>query len=151
MPEFNEQDAKNLAEIDRLLHEAYQHYFDGSDGHCKSSEGHISVSFGNYWDRFDKEGDERLTISEVTIYSYVLGPSRSHDFDTTAAALEAVKEWHKEEMATLYCDDCRSVVEAGEECGCEPMTDEEVRAFSAFMKQFEVGLPVDFDEEPNDA
>lgn len=87
---------KNLAEISRLLDEAYKHYFETSDGHCKSSEGHISVHFGNFWDRTDRSG--YLEVTGVEVYSYVLGPSRVHDFPSTSAALEAVRKWHKAEM-----------------------------------------------------
>ena len=93
-------DQENLREIHRLLDEAYRHYFENSDGHCKSSEGHISVEYGNYWSR---QGlTDPLEISGVEIYSYVLGPSRGHRFNTTAEALEAVRGWHEDEMAFDY-------------------------------------------------
>jgi hypothetical protein len=40
-----------------------------------------------------------------SIYSYVLGPNRNHDFDSLDEALVAVKEWHAEEMKRDYADD----------------------------------------------
>ena len=91
-------DFDKLLEIRRLLKEAYDHYFDHSDGHCKSGEGHISLEFGNYWE--DKKCE--MNITSVNIYSYVFGSSRSHYYDTIDEALEVVRKWHKEEMSTNY-------------------------------------------------
>ena len=88
---------EKLLEIRRLLKEAYDHYFKHGDGHCKSAEGKISVHFGNYWE----DGDD-LIIRCVEIYSYVLGPTRSHYFDSLDEALETVKQWHKNEMIYDY-------------------------------------------------
>ena len=89
---------EKLIKIRQLLKEAYDHYFKYSDGHCKSGEGHISIEFGDYWS--DKKCE--LKITGVSIYSYVLGPSRSHYFDTLDEALETVVQWHKDEMNTDY-------------------------------------------------
>ena len=88
---------EKLLEIRRLLKEAYDHYFKHGDGHCKSAEGQISVHFGNYWE----DGDD-LIVRSVEIYSYVLGPTRSHYFDSLDEALETVKKWHKNEMTYDY-------------------------------------------------
>lgn len=90
-----------VQEICRLLDEAYDHYFANSDGHCKMSEGHVTVnqSYGNYWDR--KEGQNQ-PIQSVTVYSYVLGPHRSHDFESLEEALETVQRWHASEMSHDY-------------------------------------------------
>lgn len=85
----------DLAEIRRLLAEAYEHYFANSDGHCKSSEGAITVNYPPFFWREDY-ADEPPSIG---IYSYVLGPHRSHYFDTSADALAAVRKWHADEMA----------------------------------------------------
>ena len=93
---------EQLAEIHRLLGEAYDNYFAKGDGHCKSSEGQVNVSFGNYWER--QEGDP-LAIRGVEIYSYVLGPHRMHYFDTLDEALRTVREWHKAEMEHDYSED----------------------------------------------
>lgn len=89
-----------LTEIQRLLAEAYEHYFANSDGYCKSSEGAITISLPAY---FWREGEDREPAVEV--WSYVLGPSRSHWFDTIDAALETVREWHAAEMAATYEDE----------------------------------------------
>ena len=96
---MNQTDFNKLLEIRKLLKEAYDHVFhnDPDCGH-KSQEGHISVEFGNYWE--DKEC--QMKITSVNIYSYVFGNSRSHYYDTVDEALEVVKRWHKEEMATDY-------------------------------------------------
>ena len=95
---MKDKDFQKLIEIRKLLKEAYDHYFENSDGHCKSQEGHISVEFGNYWE--DQEC--QMKITSVNIYSYVFGSSRSHYYDTVDEALEVVKGWHKEEMETDY-------------------------------------------------
>lgn len=82
-----------LNEIQRLIDEAYDDYINRDpDLYHKSSEGHISVSFGNYFERSDEESP-RVT-PEVEIYSYVLGPHRSHYFDSIDQALDTVLIWH---------------------------------------------------------
>lgn len=89
----------DVSEIVALLDEAYKHYFDNSDGHCKASEGWVGISFdyGTYF--------ERKPSMSVEVYSYVLGPSRSHHFSTIAEALSAVRQWHKAEMAYDHAAD----------------------------------------------
>jgi hypothetical protein len=93
------QQLTDLAELQRLMDEAYAHYFANGDGHCKSSEGYVGLHFNNYFDRSDGQPFE---IASVEVYSYVLGPSRSYDFPSTSAALKAVREWHRREMETDY-------------------------------------------------
>lgn len=93
-------DHDKLLEIHRLLDEAYRNYFEKSDGYCKSSEGHVEVSYGNYWDRMDEA--EPLKIGRVSVYSYVFGPHRQHDFGSLDEALAAVRKWHGAEMAHDY-------------------------------------------------
>ena len=89
---LTQQDLDNLTEIQRLLDEGLEHYL-SYESHCKSSEGAVAVHFGNSWDR----RDGRNPIS-VEVYSYTLGPHRSHDFDSIQEALEEVRKWHKAEM-----------------------------------------------------
>ncbi|MEV4939588.1 hypothetical protein [Streptomyces zaomyceticus] len=89
------QEAADLAEIVRLLDEAYAHYF-SYEGHCKRDEGYVGLHFNNVHDR---RGGDPFGIETVDVYSYVLGPSRMHSFRSTSAALEAVREWHAQEMA----------------------------------------------------
>lgn len=94
--EPQEFDAK-LFELQRLLAEAYEHYFKYSDGHCKSSEGAISIHYPSFfWHE-----DVRPKPS-IEVYSYVFGPSRAHHFDSIDEALEVVRAWHADEMATRY-------------------------------------------------
>ncbi|MFF6928336.1 hypothetical protein [Streptomyces californicus] len=92
---IKETEAADLAEIVRLLDEAYEHYF-SHESHCKSDEGYVGLHFNNVHDR--RSGDA-FGIESVDVYSYALGPSRMHTFPSTSAALEAVKEWHATEMA----------------------------------------------------
>ena len=90
-------DFEKLAEISRLLDEAYKHYF-SYEGHCKSSEGYMHVEYGNYWDR--SENPTELKVKSVHIYSYVFcRQGRSEDFDSIDEALEVVHGWHADEMA----------------------------------------------------
>lgn len=85
-----------LVEISRLLAEAYAHFF-SYEGHCKSSEGHISLEFGNLWGR---ENPTRFGVTGISVYSYVFcTEGRSQAWDTIAEALETVREWHAVEMA----------------------------------------------------
>lgn len=95
---ITEQEMADLREIDRLLDEANQHSLD-NDGYCKSSEGAVILNLGNHWDRIPGEGRKPIGVS---IYAYLLGPHRNHDFDNTTQALEVVKQWHWREMAHDY-------------------------------------------------
>lgn len=86
---------EKLGELMRLLGEAYEHYFEHSDGYCKSSEGAISLSIPPYyWSESGELG--------VSVYSYVFGPQREHWFDSMDEALLIVREWHAREMDQKY-------------------------------------------------
>ena len=95
-------DEEKIAEIIRLNDEALDNYFKNSDGHAKSSEGYVTLEthYGTYYDRRDDE--EFKPFTRVTVYGYVLGPHRSHDFKSLDEALETVREWHKREMEYDY-------------------------------------------------
>jgi hypothetical protein len=108
---LSEQEQADLAEMVRLMDEAYTHYFAVSDGHCKSSEGYFALTFDNFFDR--RAGKPRSVGVEV--YSYVLGPHRTHHFDSPAAALAEVREWHME-MLSRFCYECEGTTE--HEAGC---------------------------------
>lgn len=91
---------EKLREIVRLLDEAYAHYFEFSDGYCKSSEGYVELTFGTYFDR----RDGTATIG-CNIWSYVFGEGgRQKFYDSLDAALAAVRKWHAEEMADDHAD-----------------------------------------------
>lgn len=92
-------EVNQLNEILSLLEEAYTHYFEVGDGHCKSADGEVRVSFGNYWDR--RHGERSR---EIEIYSSVLGPRRRHCFPSIPEALEAVRQWHRDELDNTYND-----------------------------------------------
>lgn len=89
---------EQLREIRRLLKSAYDDYFKRGDGYCKSSEGYVEVKYPNYFDARDLPDDG--AARGISIYSYVLGPSRMHDFNSFEEALSAVTEWHDEQLAS---------------------------------------------------
>jgi len=99
--ELTDRDVADLVEIQRLLDEAYAHYFENSDGYSKSSEGWVEVGFGNYWER------QKRNAPTCDVYSYVFGPNRMHYFDTIRDALIAVRGWHAAEMVHDYEQEAR--------------------------------------------
>jgi hypothetical protein len=100
-------DIDKLTEIQNLLDEGLDHYLQ-YESHCKSSEGYVSVSFSNSWER--RDGKNPIGVE---VYSYALGPSRSHYFESIDEALEEVRKWHKAEMEYDY--NAPDQVEAREE------------------------------------
>ena len=98
---LTQSDVDKFNQIAELLAEAYEHYFEHTDGYSKSSEGYIALSLPPYYWR----EDEPVQLG-VEIYSYVFGPSRQHLFDSLDEALETVREWHHEQLGTVYCADC---------------------------------------------
>ena len=93
------EDIEKLAEIQRLLDEGLEHYLT-YESHCKSSEGYVTVTLSNSWQR--RAGENPIGVE---VYSYALGPSRSHFFDSIDEALAEVQGWHKEEMAYVPDED----------------------------------------------
>jgi hypothetical protein len=89
---------EELAKIDeiRYLHDTALARALKRDGHSKSSEGNITIDIGNYWERSDGDKPE----VGVNLYSYVLGPSRSHWFASIDRALETVRVWYAREMSS---------------------------------------------------
>lgn len=133
-PLLTDQELNDLAEIDRLLHEANEHSLAG-DGHCKSSDGSISVDFGTHWNRLP---DEPRNPVAVDIYSYLLGPHRSHRFDNTAQALEVVRQWHRRELAYDYTTEEYTSPEVEHEDDLYlAIEDERQREFAKAMRDFE--------------
>lgn len=90
------EEVEMLKEIQRLLDEGLAHYLT-YESHCKSSEGWVAVeiSFGNSWERFDGPVQPKVSC---TVYSYALGPQRTHYFEWIEDALTEVRKWHKAEM-----------------------------------------------------
>lgn len=86
-----------IDEIVRLVGEGSEHLIH-LDGHCKSSEGAVEVSIPPFSWR-----EESVTPS-VGVYSYLMGPSRMHYFDTVDEALATVRDWHAEAMAVTEDD-----------------------------------------------
>lgn len=95
---LSEQEISDCSEILRLHDEAFRDYLERHDYGHKSHEGAIQLLFGNFWDRdgWDNPGDPG-TVG-VSIYSYALGPSRQHYFDTISDGLAAMRQWHKGQM-----------------------------------------------------
>lgn len=93
--------AEKLAEIIRLHDEAFSNAMK-YDGHCKSSDGYVAVHFGTVHDRRDADQIGEAHVRGVEIYAYVLGPSRTHYFDSLDAALTAMRDWHTAEMTHVY-------------------------------------------------
>lgn len=87
-------------EIHRLLDEAYAHYFALGDGYHKSQEGTVWVEWPNHFERAGGNTEPR-----VGIYSYVFADAREDIFDSIDEALDAVREWHSDEMARTYEED----------------------------------------------
>jgi len=87
---------EKLVELMCLHDEALEHLLK-FDGHCKSSEGSVSVHYTNSWDR--RAGEWCLKVKGVEVYAYVVGPSRTHWFDSVDEALKEVRKWHAEAMA----------------------------------------------------
>jgi hypothetical protein len=99
-----------LEELQQLLDKAHLHYFENSEGYCKSSEGAVTIGFGTYFDR--RDGDK--SIKHVEIYSYLFGEEgRLYNFSSVRTALEKVRTWHKREMSRVY-DETGYVISEGE-------------------------------------
>lgn len=67
-----------------------------SDGHCKSSEGYIGITlnYPNWFEAKDYLKDEpQITVS---VYSYLFGPHRMHDFNSLESAWKEVQTWEYE-------------------------------------------------------
>lgn len=95
---LNEQELADLAEILRLHDEAFRDYLERfNDGH-KSSEGAVEILFGNFWDRGGWDHPGASGIVGVSIYSYALGPNRTHYFDSIADGLAEMRKWHRAQM-----------------------------------------------------
>lgn len=128
-------DLEKLEYIHRLLKEAYEHYFEhDNDGH-KSGEANISVDYGNFWEREEAGG---LTITGVEIYSYVLGPQRTHTFDSLDEAISVVEQWHRWQVEG-----------SDEECLYTKLKDEKHARFMEAVAEFEriYGDPLDGNEQ----
>jgi len=98
---ITEEHVRKFNQILDLLEEAYKAYF-SVESHCKSSDGYAALAFPPYFWR-----EEEGTQPGVDIYSYVLGPDRTHYFDTLDEALTEVKAWHEEMMSMVSpCSDC---------------------------------------------
>jgi hypothetical protein len=122
--EMNKEDYEKIEEIQRLLDEAYDHYFK-YESHAKSYEGRVGVFFNNYWDR--REDGPGLKIKYIEISSYVFcRRDRQEYFDTIDEALATVREWHKDEMAYDY--------DAPEEVASREEADE---MFGAWLKEMQ--------------
>jgi len=87
------------------------------DGHSKTSEGHLSLSFGNYWNRIGEDADAPPV--GVSLYAYVVGDGRSHHFGTIDRALETVRYWYARELSLppQFGDECCDQPDDGDDSG----------------------------------
>jgi hypothetical protein len=97
---MNKEDYEKLEEIQRLLDEAYDHYFK-YESHAKSYEGSIAVHYNNYWDRRNDEAGLKIKYIEISSYVFCRQGRQEH-FDTVDEALATVREWHRDELAYDY-------------------------------------------------
>jgi hypothetical protein len=89
-----DQDTKTkVEEIQKLLFEAYSHYF-CFESHIKAGEGVISLHFPSYL-----ELREGVTEPSVEIITYCLSKDKENHFESIDKALEAVRQWHREELS----------------------------------------------------
>lgn len=90
-------------EFIRLFDEMYHHYFEHSDGHCKSYEGGVSLSwrFGSYFDRSASPPDH-ADGNVLAVTSYLFAPEGRHHEGSIEEMLEWVRAAHAEEMARSY-------------------------------------------------
>lgn len=100
-----------IKELQALLKQGYDHYFEQSDGTHKSAEAQIEVAahFPNLFES-DPYVGSGPTYWCISVYSYVLGPHRNHDFEGETydevyqQAYTAVKSWVDAELERVYED-----------------------------------------------
>lgn len=93
-----EEDFEKVAEVIRLHDEAFERYQKCPGAMWKSSEGAVSIHFGNVWDRENRPS--------VEVYSYALGPNRNHYFKDADEALTEVRGWHRDAFTHTCGEDC---------------------------------------------
>lgn len=92
-------DKENIRKIREHLGALHQKWRDDpeQDGHCKSNEGYVGVIFryDNWHECDNKEHyiEKEPELSMVEVYSYLFGPNRLHQYNTTKEALEEVLKW----------------------------------------------------------
>jgi len=137
-------DLEKLEYIHRLLKEAYEHYFEhDNDGH-KSGEAHISVDYGNFWEREEAGG---LTITGVEIYSYVLGPHRTHTFDSLDEAIQVVEQWHRQQIKGLEEECLYTKIKAEKRARFEEAMEEMERLFGEPQEYYQEYVSEERDHE----
>ena len=81
------------------LHDKWQND-KNKDCHCKSSEGSISVT-AHYPNWFEAGYTKETYLKAkpqywISVYSYLFGPSRLHEFSSLEEAWRDIKEWSYE-------------------------------------------------------
>lgn len=99
--EFYELIERGKAHLDA----AYDHYFEYSDGTCKSSEGSVTIFSGTYFDR--RGGQEDMLIE---VYSYVFARGRREVFKSAAEFEKWALRIKQRELACKY-DEYGNVIE----------------------------------------
>ena len=69
---------QNIKDVRKALWDAYKLYFESvEDSYCKPQEAYCDVFYPNYFECED-DFDKFCEPNGIMIYSYCLGPSRSH-------------------------------------------------------------------------
>ena len=92
---MNKKEKEKLEVLRELLHDLHKAWETDTnrDGHHKSQEGLVEVTYiyPNWFEAEDYLTDEPQVM--ISVYSYLFGPSRMHDFDSFDEAIETVREW----------------------------------------------------------
>ena len=95
---MKKEDYTKLKELRTLLANLHQEWEDDTekDGHCKMSEGYVSVTlnYDNWFEYKNKqEYIDAVPSLTISVYSYLFGPNRMHDFNSLDEAILVVKTW----------------------------------------------------------
>ena len=98
---FTDEFRNKLKRLHELLHEAYHDWLERDpDPSGKGSEGQVCITTSDHF--FSYNSDVR---PRVTVYSYILGPYRNHEFRNIDDALVEVGKWHKRQLEYDYSKD----------------------------------------------
>ena len=78
-------------ELRKEIFALYDRYMQSelNDEYWKSSEGAVSLEYGNYFEDHNKP-------PAVEVFSYLFGPTRHNYFDSIDEAYAAVKKWRRQ-------------------------------------------------------
>ena len=91
---MKKEDKEKLQQLRKILFDMHTEHFNSDhDGHHKSQEGLIEITYiyPNWFEAEDYMNDEPEMM--VSVYSYLFGPNRMHDFNSLDEAIEEVRSW----------------------------------------------------------